>query len=91
VTVSPHTVRWAPSAQRQLRRLPEKIASAAVEFVYGSLADNPRRLGRALHLDLDGHHAARRGDYRVIYRVDDAARVVTIVAVDHRADVYRPQ
>ena len=86
---APYSVSWTASAQRSLRRLPEKIATAVVEFVYGSLADNPERVGRALHLELAGLHAARRGDYRIVYRIDAEARVVVIAHVDHRADVYR--
>jgi mRNA interferase RelE/StbE len=83
------SIRWAPTAQRDLRRLPEKIGTAVVEFIYGSLAGNPERVGRELHLQLAGHHAARRGDYRVVYRIDRRAGVVLTVHVDHRADVYR--
>jgi mRNA-degrading endonuclease RelE of RelBE toxin-antitoxin system len=45
---------------------------------------NPRRLGRALHDD-----SARRGPYRVVYRVDDHARVVTVLVVARRRDVHR--
>ncbi len=86
---APLSIRWAPTAQRDLRRLPEKIATAVVEFVYGSLADNPERVGRALQFELVGRHAARRGDYRVIYQIDRPAGVVLIMHVDHRADVYR--
>lgn len=82
------SVRWTPTAQRDLRQLPEKIATAVVEFVYGSMSDNPERVGRALQLDLAGLHAARR-DYRVIYRIDATADAVLIVHVGHRADVYR--
>lgn len=83
------SIRWTPTAQRDLRRLPERVATAVVEFVYGSLSDNPERVGRELQLELAGRHAARRGDYRVIYQIDRPARVVVIVHVDHRADVYR--
>ena len=83
------SIRWAPTAQRDLRRLPEKIGTAVVEFIYGSLAGKPERVGRELHLQLAGHHAARRGDYRVVYRIDRRAGVVLIVHVDHRAEVYR--
>lgn len=86
---APLSTRWTPTAQRDLRRLPEKIATAAVEFVYGSLADSPERVGRELQLELAGRHAARRGDYRVIYQIDRPGGVVLIVHVDHRADVYR--
>lgn len=89
MTAPPFSIRWAATAQRDLRRLPEKIGTAVVEFVYGSLADNLERVGRALHLELAGHHAARRGDYQVVYRIDHDARAVHIVHIAHRADVYR--
>ena len=81
-----HEIAWTPTAKRALQRLPEKVAAAAVEFIYGSLARSPHRVGKALRFDLEGLHSARRGDYRIIYRID--ARV-TIVAIEHRADVYR--
>ena len=86
---SSYQVTFSASAQRDLRRLPEKIATAAIEFVYGSLAENPQRVGRVLHLDLAEHYAARRGDYRIIYRIDDDSHAVLIVTIDHRADSYR--
>jgi mRNA interferase RelE/StbE len=31
----------------------------------------------------------RAGDYRIIYDVDDRARVVTVAVVGHRREVYR--
>lgn len=89
MTAAPYSIRWTATAQRDLRRLPEKIATAAVEFTYGSLADNPHKVGRALHLELADHHAARRGDYRLVYRIDADEHVVIVVHVDHRAHVYR--
>jgi mRNA-degrading endonuclease RelE of RelBE toxin-antitoxin system len=83
-----YQVEWAPSAKRDLARLPEKVATAVVEFIYSTLAANPHRVGRPLHLELAGSHSARRGDYRVIYRIDDE-RWVGVEAVDHRSDIYR--
>ncbi|HEX4428901.1 MAG TPA: type II toxin-antitoxin system RelE/ParE family toxin [Frankiaceae bacterium] len=82
-------IEWAPSARRDLAKLREKIATAVVEFIYGGLADNPQRVGRELHLELRGLHSARRGDFRVIYRIDDARDRVVVIAIDHRADIYR--
>lgn len=78
-----------PAAQRSLRRLPEKVATAVVEFLFGALADNPHRVGKPLSLDYAGLHSARRGDYRVIYEITDPGRI-TVVAIEHRADAYRP-
>ena len=82
-------VAWTPTSRRALARLPEKVAAAAVEFIYGSLAENPRRVGKPLKLGLAGLHSARRGDYRVIYRIDDDLHAVTVMAIEHRSDVYR--
>ena len=82
---------WAAASRRALTRLPEKVATAVVEFLYGSLAASPYRVGKPLKLGLEGLHSARRGDYRVIYRVDDHQRRVTVLAIEHRSDVYRPR
>jgi mRNA-degrading endonuclease RelE of RelBE toxin-antitoxin system len=84
-------IAWTAPGRRALDRLPEKVATAAVEFLYGSLAANPYRVGKPLKLGLDGLHSARRGDYRVIYRIDDQHRRVDVVAIEHRSDIYRPR
>ncbi|MDQ1719583.1 MAG: mRNA interferase RelE/StbE [Pseudonocardiales bacterium] len=89
MTPTPFEVTFSASAQRDLRRLPEKVATAAVEFIYSGLAENPRRVGRELQLDLADHYSARRGDHRIIYRIDDDAHAILVVTVDHRADSYR--
>jgi mRNA interferase RelE/StbE len=84
------TIAWAGPAQRTLRKLPEKVAAAPVEFIYGSLAGNPQRLGKPLRYELAGLYSARRGDYRVIYRINTRQHVIEIAAIEHRADAYRP-
>lgn len=86
-----HAVAWTATAARALERLPEKVASAAIEFIYGSLAENPQRVGKPLRFELEGLHSARRGDYRVVYEIDPVGASVTIIAIQHRADVYRPR
>jgi mRNA-degrading endonuclease RelE of RelBE toxin-antitoxin system len=83
-------IAWTAASRRALTRLPEKVATAVVEFLYGSLAASPYRVGKPLKLGLEGLHSARRGDYRVIYRIDDRQRQVTVVAIEHRSDVYLP-
>ena len=83
-------VRFTAAARRSLNTIPPRVLSAVVEFTFGDLAREPRRVGKPLRNDLAGVCSARRGPYRVLYRIDDAARIVFIVRVDHRADVYRP-
>jgi mRNA interferase RelE/StbE len=78
-------------ARRDVARLPMAAALAVLELCEGPLADNPYRVGKPLILDLDGFHAARRGEYRVIYQIDDKEETVTVVKVSHRRDAYRPR
>ncbi|MGQ0623553.1 MAG: type II toxin-antitoxin system RelE family toxin [Sporichthyaceae bacterium] len=78
-----------PAARSLAEDLPESVATAVLAFLTGDLLLAPHRVGKALHRELAGRHAARRGDYRVIYRTDDAARTVTVLAVEHRRDAYR--
>jgi len=73
-------------ARRQLDRGPLSVAVAALEAL-GGIASKPRRVGKPLRFELDGCWSARRGPYRVIYRIDDATRTVSVLAVGHRAAV----
>ena len=91
MTETAFAIAWTATSRRALTKLPEKVATAVVEFAYGSLTANPYRVGKPLRLGLDGLHSARRGDYRVIYRIDDQQRRVTIMAIEHRSDAYRPR
>ena len=78
------------TAARQLaERLPESAATACVEFLFGPLADDPHRVGAPLRAPFDGQWRARRGEYRVRYRIDDASNVVHVLDIDHRRDAYR--
>ena len=89
MTDQPHSVELSAEARRSLRRLPVKVAPAIVEFITGPLADNPARLGKPVTGELAGYCTARRGDYRVLIRIDSEAHTVLVVRIDHRADVYR--
>lgn len=85
-----YRIRWASPARRAIENtLPEAVAAAVWEFVNGPLAENPHRVGKQLVRDLAGYWSARRGQYRVIYTINDDEIIVTVVAIDHRRDVYR--
>ena len=81
----------SPTARRQLTDKPaESVAFAAYELIIRPLLDNPHKVGKRLARPLADRHSARRGTYRVIYRIDEPRHTVTVVAVVHRADAYRP-
>ncbi len=81
----------APAAERALARLPEGVAAAVVEFMVGPLLEAPTRVGRPLQRELAGYWSARRGAYRVVYRLDEVEGTARVVRIDHRSDVYRPR
>ena len=86
----PYELRTASTVRRALSEaLPEAVAAAAYEFITCPLLTDPYRIGKRLLPPMDDRFSARRGTYRVIYRIDDKARVVTVVDVAHRRDVYR--
>lgn len=57
---------------------------AAHEFIVGPLLNNLHRVGRPLRPPQEDRHTARRGTYRVIYRIDDEERSATVIDVAHR-------
>ena len=78
-----------PAARAIAEQLPAAVSAAVIDFISGALIDNPQRVGRALRNELAGIYSARRGTYRVLYRIDEDAREVIVVRIDHRSDVYR--
>jgi mRNA interferase RelE/StbE len=80
-----------PPARRALTdKLPEAVAAAVIEFLATSLVRQPHRVGKHLGADLTGVWSARRGTYRVLYRIRDDLREVIILRIEHRRDTYRP-
>lgn len=64
---------------------------AIIEFAFGDLAREPRRVGKLLERELTGLFGVSRGPYRLLYRIDDKAQCVYVVHIDHRADIYGPR
>jgi len=85
-------IRFQPAARRAIaERLPEAVAAAVLEFCEAALAVSPYRVGKPLFGPLAGCHGARRGTYRIVYRVQENTRTVHVLDIDHRAQIYRPR
>lgn len=76
------------AALRSLQAVPPRVAEPLVAFIFGSLAEAPKRRGKPLRGELTGRWAARRGDYRIVYRLDDDAKAMYVLKIARRADVY---
>ncbi len=80
-----------PAARAIAEHLPESVAAAVIEFLTGALIREPRRAGKPLRRELAGVWSARRGTYRVLYRVRDNPPEVIVLRIEHRRDAYRPR
>lgn len=83
-----YVITFARSARKELEALPSKIS----QRIFGKitlLAAAPRPPGvKKLHGE-DNLWRIRVGDYRIIYEINDASRVVDIAVIRHRSEVYR--
>jgi mRNA interferase RelE/StbE len=86
----PYPVLLSAQARRNIREnLPLEVALAAMETIEGAIAANPYRVGKPLDEPFDGYYSARRGTYRIIYRIDEAKHQEEIYSIRHRRDAYR--
>lgn len=91
MTPSPWNLVVAGPVRRAIGRIPPKVAAAVLDFLLGPLSQDPHRVGHLLRGELAGLHSARVGAYRIVYEIDESTRTVTVLYLDHRADVYRPR
>ena len=84
-----YKVRFTATVRRDLQKLTPRVLPAVIEFAFGERAREPRRVGKPLRRELAGFYSARRGPYRLLYRIDDDRSLVLIDRVDHRAYIYR--
>ena len=84
-----YAILLSPRARRALHDdLPETVAAACAEFIFGVLAENPQRVGKPLRGELEGAYSARRGEFRVIYTIHDDQVVVRVISIRHRRNAY---
>lgn len=84
------TVRLSRQAKRALTTdLPEVVAAACYEFIYGPLAGNPHRVGKQLNPPLWPAYSARRGEFRILYEIHDHELIIYVITIQHRRDAYR--
>lgn len=86
----PYDLILSPTARRALTEgLPPAAAFAAWEFIGGPLVVRPHVVGTPLREPFAGMWRARRGEYRVRYRIDEDRHRVVVLEVDHQRDAYR--
>ena len=83
-----YEITFAKSARKELERLSEPLLTRIIGRIE-RLGGNPRPVGCKKLVGAEDLWRIRIGDYRVVYSVDDARRLIDISAVRHRSDSYR--
>ena len=83
-----YAVEVKPSARKELEALPDSVLARVVHRLE-SLRRNPKPAGVKKLKGYKDQWRIRVGDWRVLYIVDDAARLVSITRIAHRREVYR--
>ena len=78
-----------PAARAIAEDLPEAVAAAVVDLTTGPLPKDPTIVGKPLRRELAGLWSARRGTFRILYRIDHDRREVIVLRIAHRRDVSR--
>jgi mRNA interferase RelE/StbE len=85
------TIKFDPSAEKELDKLDPQIARRVLKFLFQRLAilEDPRSIGEALHGPRFGElWKYRVGDYRLICSLQDEVLAVLVLRIGHRREVY---
>ncbi len=83
-----YQIKFKSSAAKEFRKLPSHIKERIREAV-NQLTENPRPSGVVKLKGDDQLFRIRISDYRIVYEIDDLAKLVRVTRVRHRKDVYR--
>lgn len=85
--MSEYTIFITKTAQKQLDKLSTPVADTLIQAIF-ELGSNPRPSGCK---KLKGRNAyrIRKGNYRIIYEINDGRLIITVIAIGHRKDIYR--
>lgn len=84
-----YKITFKNSAYKELERLP-KSTVRKIAVAIDKLADNPKPIGiKKLKDSSEDLYRIRVGDYRVIYAINEGIRIVNILRIGHRKDIYK--
>ena len=83
----PYTIQFKRSAERELRKIGSRDLARMTNAI-DALASNPRPPGVQKLADVEAYRV-RQGDHRIVYTIDDARKIVEVIKIGHRREVYR--
>ncbi|MEI6652330.1 MAG: type II toxin-antitoxin system RelE/ParE family toxin [Chlorobiaceae bacterium] len=83
-----YSIQWKKSAVKELQKIAKQVIPDIVEAV-NALAVDPLPLGSKKIRGSLQTYRIRRGDYRIIYSIEEDCLVVQVITVGHRKDIYQ--
>ncbi|MBQ3434742.1 MAG: type II toxin-antitoxin system RelE/ParE family toxin [Selenomonadaceae bacterium] len=85
-----YKVKMSSAARKKLKKMDSTIQARIVNWLKENLegCENPRRLGKSLSGEWQGHWRYRVGDYRIIAKIEDDKVIIFVVKIDKRGEVY---
>ena len=77
--------------EQDIPALPKSVREAIGRAIETRLANDPIGFGKPLQYSLKGHRRLMMSEYRIVYRINPDASVVTIIAIKHRKEVHQSQ
>ena len=88
-SVASYSIFLKRSAAKELEEIGRPVDRRRLVERIQALAENPRPAGCEKLAGREDRLRIRQGDYRVLYAIDDEKRIVTVVKIGHRKNVYR--
>lgn len=85
--MSDYSVEVKPPARKELEALPDSVLARVLRKME-TLRQTPRPAGCKKLKGYKDQWRVRVGDWRVVYIIDDAAKLVSIARIGHRREVY---
>ncbi|MDO8684605.1 MAG: type II toxin-antitoxin system RelE/ParE family toxin [Armatimonadota bacterium] len=82
-----YRVQIMPSARRELESLHDPMLKRALSALT-TLASDPRPRGSKKLVGRGSNYRLRVGDYRIVYDINDADKLVVVYRIRHRREVY---
>jgi mRNA interferase RelE/StbE len=85
----PYRIEFTPSAAKDYRSVKPTSLKSKIANALEEIATNPHQVGKVLKASLTGYYSYRIGKYRILYEILKKERVVVLLRIRHRRDVYR--
>ena len=82
------SIEYLESVKDDLKSIPKSMKAKIKKAIEKKLILNPIEFGKPLQYSLKGLRRLRVEDYRIIYQIEIDRKVVLVVKIGHRKEVY---